>query len=328
MAYPSNGNELVTLAEVKSTNNITLATWDTYISNLIPQIGRLIENYCRRRFIKATWTQWCSVDKELLTDNWPINNVIMIGVPYDVVKITDTNNIYNFGVIQTTSNNINLVPKFIASNTQTFATTEFLFSTYTTLGALKTAVEAALTGVTFEYQQNSTPITFANINTLTLRSTNGKTLSAGINFFDQTTSTSVGDVYRISENSDRLFLNPNFAQASHTMSSGNYVGPYTTGINNIDTGYTLDWYNETTLLLVYDSGYTTAEVPLDIKYIVCNIINDVMSMNDIMGSGVSKNIYRKEELGDYNYELDPNSHLSVIVGRYHDQLDIYRRKII
>jgi hypothetical protein len=330
MAYPVT-NELVTLADVKANTNISVATYDTFISNLIPQICRAIETYCRRRFVKNTWTEWHSLNNVLITDNWPINNLLLLGVPYNVVKIVDPSNKYNFTITQTTSNNISVDPKFIATNTQTLVATEFLLATYTTLGALKTAVEAALTAdsVTFEYQTNNTPITFANLNTLTLRPSDGKTISAGINYFNQTTSTAIGDVYRIGDNSDRILLNPNFTIGGQSTSlGGNYISPYTTGTNNIDYGNSIGWYNNSDLLIVYDSGYTTANVPQELKFIVSSIVGDIISIYDIQGSGVYKGIFKSEGLGDYNYELNPKANLADLIEKYASQLDYFKKKII
>jgi hypothetical protein len=277
------------------------------------------------------------MDCELMTDNWPINNVLLLGVPYDVVLITDTNNIYNFNVTQVTSNNIQLDAKFTATNTSTLVSTDFLFSTYLTLGTLKTAVEAALAGVTFAYQSSiPSTITAANINTLTLRSTSGKTLYAGLNYFDLTTSNSVGDVYRISENSDRLLINPNCAAVSHNLSSNQYSNY--NGYSNIDSGSVIDWYNETDLLVVYDSGYTTANVPQELKWVVASIISDLMALYDVQSSGIYKGLKKSETLGDYSWSMGGNginqyglgdtASLPGLIMKYHDTLDFYKKKCI
>ena len=337
--YPET-SEIVTLAEVKAINNIasTDTTYDSYISAVIPTICRAIESYCRRRFVKANWVQWTQRERELLTDNWPINNVIMIGAPYDVALINDTTNNYNFDIVQQTSNNIEIDPKMIVSNTVSFTTTEYLFSTYTSLGSLKAAVEANTTGVTFTYQ-SSVPSTFtaSAINTLTLRATSGKTLYAGLNIFDLTTSNSVGNVYRISDSSDRLLLNPNYAEVSRVLNTG-YAGSYSSGWSNIDSGATLDWYQEQDTMVVYNAGYTTANMPKELKWIVASIIQDLMALYDVQGSGVYKGAMKSESLGDYSYELaglgtnqfgiGDTAGIAGVLNRYHDQLDIFKKKCI
>ena len=325
MAYP-NTNELATLAEVKALINVSVNTYDTFINANLATISRAIETYCRRRFLKNTWTQWVSVDKELFTDNWPINNVLLVGAITDVALIADTNNIYNFSIMQPTSNNINIDAKFVATNTSTLVSTEFLFSTYQSLVSLKVAVEASLSGVTFNYQPTQSPIVYSTLNTLTLRPTNGKTIYAGINYFDLSNSSSVGDVYRIADSSDRLFFNPNFITTSGR--SGNFIGPYSTGYTNIDSGYSFETYQDTDTLIVYDAGYTTANVPQELKFVVASIIRDLMSLYDIDSSGVYKGIYKSETLADYTYVLDTPSKISELINKYHDMLVYFMKKVI
>jgi hypothetical protein len=80
MSYPGS-NELVTLAEAKSINNISDTSLDTFYTALIPVVSRTIETYCRRRFLTNTWVQWVPVNSELIVDNWPITQVITLGVP-------------------------------------------------------------------------------------------------------------------------------------------------------------------------------------------------------------------------------------------------------
>lgn len=328
MSYPST-SEIATLAEVKGINNITASTFDTWLTANIPIVCRSVEDYCRRRFVKNNWTQWTSMDREIMTDNFPINNVLIIGTPYDLIKIDDTNNIYNFAVMQTTSNNISVDGKFVATNTSTLVSTEYLFSTYTTVGALKTAVEAALAGVTFTYQNNPTPVTFSTMSTLCIRPTFGKTLTVGVNYFDQSTNTSLGDIYRIGDNSDRIVFSPNFMTSNKALYSGNYIGPYTTGYTNIDSsGYSFETYNNTDMLIMYNSGYDTSNMPSTLKWVVAAILQDLMSLYDMQSSGVYKGIYRQESLGDYQYTLATESSIAGILNRYHDQLDLYKKKII
>lgn len=319
MSYPGS-NELVTTAEVKALSNITVATYDTYIGSVIPSVCRAVETYCGRKFLLNTWIQWVSKDREIFLDNWPINNVLLIGVPYACFTITDTSNKYNFVIQQPTSNNPNTVARFVATNTETLAVTEYLFSVSTTVGALKTAVEAGLVGVTFTYETAPSTITFANLSTSSLRMTSGKTVYIGVNYFDQTSGTSIGDIYRISDNSDRLILNPNYADVSYFLTS-NY--PYT-----MDAGYVLDYYNESDTLVIYNSGYATADVPADLKMAVSLIISDLMAYYDIQGGGGWKGIYKSETLGDYSYTIGDGSFIWQLVHKYHDILDHYKIKII
>jgi hypothetical protein len=329
-AYPGS-NELITATEAKSLMNISVSTYDTFINANIPVISRAIENYCRRRFLDSQWTQWTMMDRELMLDNWPITNVYFVGNPQACIKITDTTNKYNFTVTQAQAENLNIVSKFTVTDTTAFTSTDFLFATYTTIGALKTAVEAAVVGVTFAYEQDPPTMTFASQNTLLLRQSSGKTLYCAINYFDASASTALGDVYRISDSSDRLLLNPAYAEVGHSFYSGNYQGPYTTGIDNMDTGWAwtpLDWYMNADTCVVYRSGWTTAQVPQELKWVVASILKDLMSLYDLESSGVYKGIYRGETLGDYSYTLDGNAKIPQLLDRYASQLDYFKKKVI
>jgi hypothetical protein len=327
----------VTLAEVKALNNISVTTYDTFISANISTVCRAIEQFCRRRFVKADWIQWAPRAEALLTDNWPINYVAMLGVAYDVILITDTSNIFNFNVTQTTSNNIEVESKLSVINTSTMVATDFLFSTYPTLGQLKTAVETAIPTVTFAYQAVPSTITIANVSCLTLRATVGKTLSAGIDYFNQSTSNGLGNIYRISDTSDRLFINPNTAMVSG-VSRYATNSQYLMGFNNIDNISTLDWYQDYDLMIAYNAGYTTSNMPKELKWIVSSIFADLMALFDVQGSGAYKGLVKSEGLGDYNYTLGGNDQnkwgvgdtagLAGILNKYHDALSQFMKKVI
>ena len=329
MAIYPNSQSIVTLAECKALNNISVNTFDTWLNVTIPTVERSVEDYCRRRFCNYTFIQWVSMDREILTDNWPINNVLVIGNPHEIIKINDPSNSYNFSVLQPTSNNIAVDARLVVTNTSTFVTTEFLFSTYLTVDALKTAVESTVSGVTFTYQNNPTQVPFTTLNTLCLRPSNGKTLYAGVNYFDQSSNTSIGDIYRIGDNSDRLIFSPQYTSGSKSLYSGNYIGPYTTGYTNIDSGsYSFETYNNTDMMIVYNAGYSTSNMPSTLKWVVSSIVGDLMSIYDIQSSGVSKSIYRSETLGDYTYLLDTQATISGIIDRYASQLNLYKKKVI
>ena len=330
MAYPVT-NEIVTLAEVKALTNISVTTYDTFISALIPTICRAIENYCRRRFVKSNWTQWFPIEDEVITDNWPINNVLVVGVPYEAVLITDTSNSLNFAVTQTTSNNIQVDSKLIVTDTSALTSTEYLFSTYTTLGALKIAVEAAHATVTFTYQTVQSPIVFSTISTQAIRATVGNTLIVGCNYFEQSTSDSIGDIYRLSDDSDRLFLGSEFL---------NWCTDYCRSYNcNTACNYPTTWYEPSSnIMLIYNAGYTTANMPQELKWIVASIISDYMAIYDIQGYGLPKNIMKSETIGDYSYSLGGSSNyqwgigttegIAGLLNKYHDQLDSFKKKFI
>ena len=326
--YP-NSNELLTIAEYRTlTNTANPTTYDSFITGQIPAVARAVETYCRRRFLQNTWTQWCSINYQLIADNWPISQVFLIGVPYPCFTITDTSNNLAFSITQANPNNLNVVPKFSVVDQSALTSTDYLFATYTTVGALKTAVEAAHATVTFTYQSLPTTVTMSNVSTLTLRPTNGKTVYFGANYFNQTTSSPIGDIFRLSDNSDRIFINPNYCTTSSLFIGGL---SYSYGYGNVDQNSSMnyDYYPPDDMLLVYQAGYITSEVPTDLKMICANILKDIVTLYDLDGSGVYRGIFDSEGLGDYNYKIGTDSNIGKLIDtKYASALDFYKRKVI
>jgi len=328
MAYPT--SELITTATVKAINNITVADYDTFIGTLIPYVCRSIESYCRRRFAKYTWLQWYAPNRELMLDEWPINNILLLGVPYRACILTDTSNNLTFNITQANSRNLNIASKLSVIDASALTSTDYSFGTYTTLGALKTAVEAAHATVTMSYESQPSTVTFANINTLTLRPGTGKTFYFGANYFDQADGTLVDDIYRISDNSDRLLLNNCWFDSIYWPDYGIYTG-YPPNIDiQSDVSHQI--------LVVSDCGYAQADVPSELTWVIGAIINDVMAVYDVMGSGKYIGIYQSETLGDYTYRLWDASKTGsggtgavindLINTKYADSLDIFKKKVI
>jgi len=325
MAYPST-TDLVTLAEVKAVNNISLTTTDTFITNIIPSVCRAVENYCRRRFSKQTWAQWYPVNQEVMLAEWPVNNILYVGMPIQVFTVNDTTNNYTFSITQPNSRSLNVVGKFTAVNNSTLVATDYLFSTYQTLGALKTAVENALTGVTFTYTTNVNVVSYSAINTMTLRASAGYTFDCGYNVF-KINGVQQNQMYRLSDTSDRLIFNPNMAVTSGLYQYG--FGQYSTGYASIDSTEPLDWLTTEDVLVVWSAGFSTEDVPTELKWIISSIIKDMIALFDADGNGGYKGIFTSENLGDYGYTLDGKANLGDLISKkYASALDYYKRKVV
>ena len=326
MAYLSNSTDLVTLAEVKAINNIALTTTDTFITALIPSVCRAVENYLRRRLVKQTWAQWYPVNQEVILAEWPVNNILYVGMPIQVFTVNDSTNSYTFSITQPNSRSLNVVGKFTAVNNSTLVVTDYLFSTYQTLGALKTAVETTLAPVTFTYTTNANVVSYSAINTMTLRASTGYTFDCGYNVF-KINGVQQNQMYRLSDTSDRLIFNPNMAVTSGLYQYG--FGQYSTGYASIDSTEPLDWLTTEDVLVIWDAGYATADVPSELKWIISSIIRDILSLYDADGNGSYKGIYKSEMLGDYQYTLFPEANLSALINeKYSKSLDYYKRKVV
>lgn len=300
--YP-NSQEIMTVSELKGMIGIPAATttYDAQLAIWLPIVREQVEMYCDRKFLKYTWSNWFEYDRAIILPQWPVNNVLLLGTPCVAIQITDTTNIYQFNVSQPDSVNYTVVPKFTVTNGNTFATTDFLFSTYPTLASLKAAVELAYPGVTLTLSTAPIP-DFTQMSTLCLRRGSGYTIYGAIR---------QNVLYRIDDQTNRTLIIPQ---------------------NVIVQFNALDYWFETSLMVIWEAGYDPAVsggVPSALKFIIASIINDMMSVYDLQSSGVSKGIYRSETLGDYSYSLDPTSMISNLINdKYAQQLEIWRKKVI
>ena len=327
MSYPSNQRMLST-TEYKVLTGTTTTDYDAFLDVQIPATERAIEQYCRRRFLNYKWAEWFAVDRQVITSNWPITQVYLVGLPSVAFSIADSNN-NSYSLTQETPTNITITPKLSVVNTDTLTASDYNLSNYTSIGSLVSAIEANVTGITVTYGTTPTTVDYTKVNTATLRSSSGKTFYAGINYFNQSSSSFLGDIWRLSDNSDRIFLNPNLINTSRLFANG--YDYYSTGWGNVDpnNNVTLDYYSPDDMLIVYQAGYASTDVPVDLKQTIANIVRDIVSVYDMDNSGIPKNIFTSETLGDYTYSLNPDSTLGNLISvKYKDALDFYKKKII
>ena len=77
--------DLVTAANVKAFLNITAATYDTFIGELITRASAFIEAQCGRIFAETTYEELYDGDGgyELVLDNYPLTELIAFSEDYD-----------------------------------------------------------------------------------------------------------------------------------------------------------------------------------------------------------------------------------------------------
>lgn len=286
--YPNN-QTLVSLAEVKSLTGLTSAS-DASINALIPSITEQIESYLDRRLLKYNWYEWHHYNNQILLSQYPVNNILRIGTPTQVISITETSGVYNFNVEQADSTNTNITPSFIAVNLGSFAVTEFSFDTYTTLTDLKVAVEAAIPTATLDIT-----VGYETQNTLCLRSGSG-TKIYGVTKQDV--------LFRIDDACNRTLTIP----------------------SNVSIQFhSLDYWFETVLFVAYSAGYTSATTPAGLKLIISNIIKDTLNINSLGSSSLLKS----ESIKNYSYSLFDSSQISTLINtKYATDLEPYRKKIL
>lgn len=298
MSYP-NGSYIVTLSEYKSLTNTSVTTSDTFINSLIPTVQKGIENYLDRKLIKWNWSGWFDYEREIILPEYPINYVQIIGTPCTAITVTESTSpsVYQFYVSSAESTNETVASQLNITNGQTLTTTEFSFDTYTTLGALKTAVETALPTLTLTLNTSSYS-DCSSWSTKLLRSGSGSTIY-GVAKQDI--------AYRITGGMNRILSIPNDASL------------------NIATS---DFYFDSDIFVAWNAGYAQSNIPQDIKLVASSVIKDMLSIYDSDNSNQSKSIYKSETLGDYSYTLDSMSTINNLIQKYAPILESYKKKSI
>jgi len=140
---------ILSLADYKIYTNTTVATYDTFISAVLPVVDEQIEAYCDRHFTAQDYYQWFAFDKYLVLPEWPCNNILFIGGSdtFATLVITGT---YTIEVFTT---------KVSVTDGSTFVTTDFLFSAYATVQLLCNAITAAFAGIVFTITAAYTGVT-------------------------------------------------------------------------------------------------------------------------------------------------------------------------
>ena len=289
---------LLTLAEYKTITGTTSTTNDAFITSQIPVIQSALETYLDRKFDRAVNYEWLQYSESMQLEQWPVNNVLLIGTVITMATIADTSNTLSFSIVSGKNVQDGIAGMYV-TNQYTLASTFYSFATYTTLATLKTAVETAHATVTITYATNPT-YTYASVSTNLLRD------STGLEIYGAYSQLQLQ--YRIEEGTRRVLSVP----------------------KNITSLFqAMDYWFENSIFVAYNYGYDTANVPQGLKFIVSSIIIDIISIYDLNSSGVYKGIYSGETLGDYSWTLNPNSTLNALINdKYASALEPYRKKVI
>ena len=129
------------LADYKVLTDTTVATYDTFITAVLPVVQDQIESYCDRHFDSASYYQWFQYDKYMVLPEWPINNIKFVGCSDTVatVAVTGTFTIEVFNTKVSVTN-------------EALTTTDFLFTGYANVTLLLAAITAAFGGIVFTIQ--------------------------------------------------------------------------------------------------------------------------------------------------------------------------------
>jgi len=78
------------------------------------------------------------------------------------------------------------------------------------------------------------------------------------------------------------------------------------------------------ILLIWQAGYLTADVPQDLKMICAMIIKDYISL----AKNANLGLFKSESITNYSYTLGDIKEIKNILGNYSLQLEAYRKKNI
>ena len=292
MTYPNN-QYLISLAELKAYTGITGTTSDSLLTNLIHSVQDAVEVYLDRRLMRWTYQQWFEYDRALILPQWPVNNVFFIGTPVNCVTIADSTNSYTFNINQTNGVNPTIIPQLTVTNGYTLVSQNFPFATYTNLAQLKVAVEAACAGVTLTLVTSPT-YNWPDMNTLCLRAGSGLNLYGAVR---------QNVLYRIDDGTNRTLIIPQDVIVQFNA---------------------LDYWFETSLLVIWDAGYDQASVPTGLKQIISDMCDDYLNLSKINGGGLIKS----ETIKNYSYTLADTSTVFDIVKNHSSDLEPYRKKLV
>lgn len=275
---------ILTLAEYKSIKNVTDATYDAYVTAIIPYLQNSIEEYCDRLFDITTNTEWVRYqnDRNIIVQQYPITDIIMVGNPVQVANLTfPTTSDYN---IEIKSDMVTVTDM----NDPGFAQDSYTFAANTTLASLKTAIEG-------DYPLITVTITtgYTTMVSKLLRTGTGSYWTGAQRIFCQA---------RVPNLSERCI---EFAEDS-----------------GISFSYTLDFYFNENIVIIYKSGYATADMPKELKLICADMVSDMIEASKKPDLG----IYIAEGITNYNYRIADGIYIKDLIKTYEDRLNEFRKK--
>jgi hypothetical protein len=277
---------LITLAEYKTITGVTVATYDAYVTAIIPYIQSSIEEYCDRLFDTRTNYEWSKYqnDRTVVVQQYPITDIIMVGNPVQVANTSfPTTSDYN---IEIKSDRVTVTDM----NDPNFAQDSYLFSANNTLADLKANIEGDYPLITVAITTGYTTMVCK-----LLRTGTGSYWTGAQRIFCQT---------RVPDLDQRII---EFAEDS-----------------GISFSYTLDFYFNENIEIIYKSGYATADVPKALKTACAMMINDMIKWTEKLTLG----IYKSESVTNYSYTLADGIYIKDLIKTYSAQLNPFKKKIV
>ena len=290
---------ILTLAEYKAMLGIHGVTNDSMVNTLIPIVQNQIETYLDRKLDTATVYEWKPYSHTLILDQYPVTKLTMIGSLWQVATLSPSTG-YQYQINSDYTNN-GVNSGLTITNLTSFAANTISFTSAPHLEELQTQVEALYPGlITMNIVSG-----YEFQNYRTFKPGTGKDIYAGIQL---DANTRLVDNRTIEFLSDASFL---FLAAT-------------------------DLCSDVQVLVMYETGYATADVPKTIKLVASNVIKNIVNIQTSgQGTpGARAGFYTMEQwqpaTQSYMYQVADVTVLEIAkqVERYEKMLFPFRKKVV
>lgn len=270
---------ILTLADFKAMMGVTTSADDALYNSLLPAAQGAVEAYCDRKFDSENYQEWFTPASRVRLYQYPITAVRGVGTLLDVAVLT-----YSSGTSYTASCSQTSIT---ITNYEDLSSTEFLWATYADIDALHTAVETALTDVTFAVTAG-----YEDYSPTRIRPGMGNTIRMAVEYdadleaqIDPDTSTYM---------------------TVDTIPSPSGSFPFLE-----------------TMWVAYKAGYAYADMPQGLQMALAGIVRELCVVIKLSGAGALKT----ESITNYDYTLFDNKTINnIIVQSYANALEDFRRK--
>jgi len=269
---------ILDLATYRTLTNTVNGADDAYITQLLAVTQSQMESYCDRKFDPQDYKEWYKYSRFLILREYPVNAIKFIGTLQKMATFSSDD--YNYEITSTALN--------VTDNTLTTITVTF-GGAITTLTDIKTAIEAAIPGLTLTIDTGCSGLSYK-----LLRVGTGKDIYGAVRSDCQT---------KLVEDENRTV---------ELLSDSSFIFFYAT-----------DFCTDINMYVVYNAGYLV--MPLDLQMVCADIVRDMSYINSASVTG----IYKSETLGDYSYTLADQTQINeLIFTKYSQTLDLYVKMVV
>lgn len=289
---------ILNLAEYKATTGAIGITNDTLVNTLIPIIQSQIETYLDRKLDTQVNYEWKSYSPTMILEQYPVTKLTFIGSMYNIGTFSPSTG-YNFQINNNYFTDGTPTGLTITKDSD-FTSNTISFTTAPHLEELQTQVEALYPGMTINIVSG-----YEMTNYRLFKPGTGKDIYGAVRV-DANTRLINNRTLEFLQDASFLFL------------------------------ATCDLISDVQMLVMYETGYATADVPKAIKLVASNVIKDIVNVQTSGQAtpGARAGIYNSEnwspDTRSYNYQTDDINGLAIskMVAKYENELFPFKKKVI